>query len=104
MGLEAVDLVVIPWPSESLEHRAESDRGERQRDGALFIKTWKALQRALDSGVIHAIGPSDCLGSVYVYSLQSTVCSLHLQSTVYSLHLQSTLFLHHDWLRAKQKT
>eukprot|EP00903_Cladosiphon_okamuranus_P013506 g12579.t1 len=56
MGLEAVDLVVIPWPSESRQHRAVSDRGERQRDGALFIKTWKALQRVLDAGIIHAIG------------------------------------------------
>lgn len=58
MGLEAVDLVVIPWPSEPPEHRALSDRGERQRDGALFLKTWKALQRVVDAGVIHAIGRS----------------------------------------------
>lgn len=60
MGLQAVDLVVIPWPSESTQHRAMSDRGERQRDGVLFLKTWKALQRVVDAGVVHAIGTSVC--------------------------------------------
>lgn len=56
MGLDTVDLVVVPWPSESPKHRAASDRGERQRDGALFLKTWKALQRVVDAGATHAIG------------------------------------------------
>lgn len=56
MGLDFLDLVVVPWPSETQGHRALSDRGERQRDGALFLRTWKALQRLVDAGTIRAIG------------------------------------------------
>lgn len=61
MGLDVLDLVVVPWPSETQGHRALSDRGERQRDGALFLKTWKVLQRLVDAGSVHAIGRI-CLG------------------------------------------
>lgn len=56
MGLDALDLLVVPWPSGTQGHRALSDRGERQRDGALFMKTWKALQRLVDAGTVRAVG------------------------------------------------
>ncbi|CAM9254468.1 unnamed protein product [Scytosiphon promiscuus] len=55
MGLDDLDLLIVPWPSETQGHRALSDRGERQRDGALFLKTWKALQRLVDAGTIRAL-------------------------------------------------
>lgn len=56
MGLDALDLLVVPWPAGTQGHRALSDRGERQRDGALFLKTWKALQRLVDAGTVRAVG------------------------------------------------
>ncbi|CAM9135434.1 unnamed protein product, partial [Pylaiella littoralis] len=56
MGLDALDLLVVPWPSGTQGHRALSDRGERHRDGTLFLKTWKALQRLVDTGAVRAIG------------------------------------------------
>lgn len=59
MGIDAVDLLVIPWPSSTQEQRAPSDRGERKRDGALFMKTWKACQRMVDAGTVRALGTTD---------------------------------------------
>ncbi|CAM9140319.1 unnamed protein product [Ectocarpus fasciculatus] len=56
MGLDSLDLLVVPWPSGTQGHRALSDRGERQRDGDLFLKTWKALQRLVDAGTVRALG------------------------------------------------
>ncbi|CAM9360793.1 unnamed protein product, partial [Hapterophycus canaliculatus] len=56
MGLDDLDLLLVPWPSERQGHRALSDRGERQRDSALFVKTWKALQRLVGAGTVCAIG------------------------------------------------
>ncbi|CAN0048800.1 unnamed protein product, partial [Ectocarpus sp. 13 AM-2016] len=55
MGLDSLDLLVVPWPSGTQGHRALSDRGERQRDGDLFLKTWKALQRLVDAGTVRAL-------------------------------------------------
>lgn len=58
MGVEALDLLIVPWPAETQGHRALSDRGERQRDGALFMKTWKALRKLVDAGTVRALGLS----------------------------------------------
>lgn len=59
MGLDSLDLLVVPWPSGTQGHRALSDRGERQRDGDLFLKTWKALQRLVDAGTVRTLGGSE---------------------------------------------
>ncbi|CAM9283578.1 unnamed protein product, partial [Laminaria digitata] len=56
MGVEALDLLIVPWPPGTQGHRALSDRGERQRDGALFLKTWKALRKLVDAGTVRALG------------------------------------------------
>lgn len=56
MGIGYLDLLVLPWPPATQGHRALSDRGERQRDGALFLKTWKALQRLVEAGTVRALG------------------------------------------------
>ena len=56
MGVECLDLLIVPWPPGTQGHRATSDRGERQRDGALFLKTWKALRKLVEAGTVRALG------------------------------------------------
>eukprot|EP00904_Undaria_pinnatifida_P005956 jgi/Undpi1/2490/HiC_scaffold_13.g05869.m1 len=56
MGVECLDLLIVPWPPGTQGHRATSDRGERQRDGALFLKTWKALRKLVEAGTVCALG------------------------------------------------
>lgn len=58
MGVEFLDLLIVPWPAGTQGHRALSDRGERQRDGALFLKTWKALRKLVDAGTVRTLGLS----------------------------------------------
>lgn len=80
MGLDSLDLLVVPWPSETRGHRALSDRGERQRDGDLFLKTWKALQRLVDAGTVRALGGSE-RGFLFLFNfpiLYIVLCRDHL--------------------------
>ena len=58
MGVESLDLLVVPWPPGTQGHRELSDRRERQRDGALFLKTWKALRKLVDAGTVRTLGLS----------------------------------------------
>lgn len=53
-------MLIVPWTvtSQDTRHRglSETERGERQRDGMLFLKTWKVLQRLVEAGTARALG------------------------------------------------
>lgn len=74
MGIGTLDLLVVPWPEETQGHRAVSDRGERQRDGALFLKTWKALQRLVEAGTILALGVRKSRLRTELYPVGMSTC------------------------------
>ena len=60
MGIGTLDLLVIPWPSETTQdHRGSPNRGERRRDGELFLKTWQALMTLVDASTVCSLGSSD---------------------------------------------
>ncbi|CAM9873347.1 unnamed protein product, partial [Sphacelaria rigidula] len=60
VGIGSLDMLVVPWPvpvqAGGCRGSSEAERGQRHRDGLLFLKTWKALQKLVDAGEVRALG------------------------------------------------